>query len=81
MHIEPGIVDGTKIVLSYATAAAAGGYALKLAAETVREQGAVFVGDAHGGDHGAGVLSSSRSCRTFRSASPRCTSSSARPCS
>lgn len=39
MHIEPGIVDGTKIVLSYATAAAAGGYAVKLAGETVREQG------------------------------------------
>jgi ABC-type Co2+ transport system permease subunit len=39
MHIEPGIVDGTKIVLSYATAAAAGGYALKLAAQTVRERG------------------------------------------
>jgi ABC-type Co2+ transport system permease subunit len=39
MHIEPGIVDGTKIVLSYATAAAAAGYALKLAGETVREQG------------------------------------------
>jgi ABC-type Co2+ transport system permease subunit len=39
MHIEPGIVDGTKIVLSYATAAAAGGYALKLASESVREQG------------------------------------------
>src|SRR6201985_57583 len=41
MHIEPGIVDGTKIVLSYATAAAAGGYATKLAAETIREQGTV----------------------------------------
>src|SRR5215467_784167 len=41
MHIEPGIVDGTKIVLSYATVAAAGGYATKLAADTVREQGAV----------------------------------------
>src|SRR6266478_3947508 len=39
MHIEPGIVDGTKIVLSYATAAAACGYAVKLAAQTVREQG------------------------------------------
>jgi ABC-type Co2+ transport system permease subunit len=38
MHIEPGIVDGTKLVLSYATAAAAGGYAVKLAAETAREQ-------------------------------------------
>ena len=39
MHIEPGIVDGTKIVLSYATAAAAGGYALKLAGESARQQG------------------------------------------
>jgi ABC-type Co2+ transport system permease subunit len=39
MHIEPGIVDGTKIVLSYATAVAAGGYAVKLAADTAREQG------------------------------------------
>jgi hypothetical protein len=39
MHIEPGIVDGTKIVLSYATAAAAGGYAVKLAATAMREQG------------------------------------------
>jgi hypothetical protein len=39
MHIEPGIVDGTKIVLSYATAAAAGGYAVKLAADTARQQG------------------------------------------
>ena len=36
MHIEPGIVDGTKIALSYATAAATGGYTLKLAAETLR---------------------------------------------
>ena len=41
MHIEPGIVDGTKIVLSYATAVAAGGYAVKLAIETAREQGVV----------------------------------------
>ena len=40
MHIEPGIVDGTKIVLSYATAAAAVGYATKLAADTIRAQGA-----------------------------------------
>jgi ABC-type Co2+ transport system permease subunit len=40
MHIEPGIVDGTKIVLSYATAAAAGGYAVKLAAAAARGQGA-----------------------------------------
>ena len=41
MHIEPGIVDGTKIALSYATAAATGGYTLKLAAETLREGGPV----------------------------------------
>jgi ABC-type Co2+ transport system permease subunit len=39
MHIEPGIVDGTKIALSYATAAAAGGYAIKLAAGSLRERG------------------------------------------
>lgn len=39
MHIEPGLVDASKIVLSYATAAAAGGYAVKLAYETAREAG------------------------------------------
>jgi Cobalt uptake substrate-specific transmembrane region len=39
MHIEPGIVTGAKVVLSYATGVVAGGCALKLAAETVREQG------------------------------------------
>lgn len=39
MHIEPGLVDATKIVLSYATAAAAGGYALKLAFDDVVKQG------------------------------------------
>lgn len=39
MHIEPGIVTGTKLVLSYATGIAAGGVALKLAVETAREQG------------------------------------------
>ena len=31
MHIEPGLVDGAKIWLSYATAAGAIGYAGKLA--------------------------------------------------
>jgi len=35
MHIEPGIVDGTKIILSYAAAAVPCGYAVKLAAETI----------------------------------------------
>jgi hypothetical protein len=39
MHIEPGLVDGGKILLSYATAAAAGGYTLKLAWDTLREWG------------------------------------------
>ena len=41
MHIEPGLVDSTKIVLSYATAVAAGGYAITLAASTLREKGIV----------------------------------------
>src|SRR6201997_2981069 len=41
MHIEPGIVDGTKIVLSYATAATAAGYADYLAVESAREKGVV----------------------------------------
>jgi len=41
MHIKPGIVDGAKIVLSYATAATAGAYAIKLAATTARERGVV----------------------------------------
>ncbi|MBC7145481.1 MAG: energy-coupling factor ABC transporter permease [Thioclava marina] len=41
MHIEPGIVTGAKIVLSYATAATAGLYTLKIAAQAVREQGPV----------------------------------------
>ncbi|MBZ9938935.1 energy-coupling factor ABC transporter permease [Mesorhizobium sp. BR1-1-16] len=39
MHIEPGLVDSSKIWLSYVTAAGAGGYALKLAAETIRARG------------------------------------------
>ncbi|MEH7828087.1 energy-coupling factor ABC transporter permease [Gemmobacter denitrificans] len=39
MHIEPGLVDGAKIVLSYGTAAAAGATALWHARETIRESG------------------------------------------
>lgn len=39
MHIEPGIVDGAKILLSYATGAAAATYGLKLAVDTVRTSG------------------------------------------
>lgn len=39
MHIEPGIVAGAKIVLSYATAATAGLYSLKLALDALRDRG------------------------------------------
>lgn len=39
MHIEPGIVEGGKILLSYATAAAAVGYGTKLVADTIRRDG------------------------------------------
>ena len=41
MHIEPGLVDGAKLALSVATAAACGGYTLKLSADTIRKDGAV----------------------------------------
>jgi ABC-type Co2+ transport system permease subunit len=41
MHIEPGVVTGAKLALSYATGAAALGYAARLAWETVRRDGAV----------------------------------------
>jgi ABC-type Co2+ transport system permease subunit len=41
MHIEPGIVDSTKMVLSYATAAASAGYLGKIAFESMRMQGAI----------------------------------------
>ncbi|EAQ04529.1 hypothetical protein OB2597_10304 [Pseudooceanicola batsensis HTCC2597] len=36
MHIEPGIVTGAKMVLSYGTAAAAGGYTAKLVWDQVK---------------------------------------------
>ncbi|WP_409190650.1 energy-coupling factor ABC transporter permease [Bradyrhizobium sp. RDM4] len=41
MHIEPGIVTGAKLVLSYATGLATGCFAAKLVVETMREQGAL----------------------------------------
>ena len=41
MHIEPGLVDSSKIVLSYATAAAAGAVALGSVVRSVGEKGAV----------------------------------------
>ena len=43
MHIEPGLVADGKIWLSYVTAAAAGGYALNLAWQGVRERGPLSV--------------------------------------
>ena len=39
MHIEPGLVDGAKIALGYATASASLGYAAKLAWEMARKDG------------------------------------------
>ncbi|WP_185803788.1 energy-coupling factor ABC transporter permease [Pontivivens nitratireducens] len=41
MHIEPGLVDGAKIGLSYATAAGASVYAAKLTWKTLLESGPV----------------------------------------
>jgi hypothetical protein len=43
MHIEPGLVDGAKIALSYATAAAAGGTALYHIAKATRASGIASV--------------------------------------
>ena len=36
MHIEPGVVDGTKMAFAYATAAGAAGYTAKLAMDDLR---------------------------------------------
>lgn len=41
MHIEPGVVDGAKIVLSYATAAVSFGLLAKMASDTIRQDGGV----------------------------------------
>jgi ABC-type Co2+ transport system permease subunit len=41
MHIEPGIVDGAKIALSFATAATALGLAAKMSVDTFRKEGGV----------------------------------------
>lgn len=41
MHIEPGLVDGAKITLSYATAAAAGATGLWFAREALKERGLI----------------------------------------
>ncbi|MDO1583067.1 energy-coupling factor ABC transporter permease [Rhizobium oryzicola] len=39
MHIEPGVVDGAKIILSYATASVAFGLTAKMAAQSIRKDG------------------------------------------
>lgn len=39
MHIEPGIVEGSKIVLSYATAGGVGLYTMRAAWQSVKERG------------------------------------------
>ncbi|MEQ5828900.1 energy-coupling factor ABC transporter permease [Sulfitobacter sp. NFXS29] len=39
MHIEPGIVDGAKSLLGYATAVVTAGYGLKYSAEVLRTSG------------------------------------------
>lgn len=41
MHIEPGVVDGAKMILSYATAAGAFGLAARMARQTIRQDGGV----------------------------------------
>lgn len=41
MHIEPGVVTGAKIALSYATAAGAAGYSARLALAALSEKGAL----------------------------------------
>ncbi|PJK18283.1 energy-coupling factor ABC transporter permease [Mycolicibacterium goodii] len=41
MHIEPGIVEGAKVTLSYATAAGAGAYALVSARRHLKDRGVI----------------------------------------
>lgn len=41
MHIEPGVVDGARIILSYGTAAASVGLLGKMALDTIRHDGGV----------------------------------------
>ncbi|GGJ87458.1 energy-coupling factor ABC transporter permease [Pseudomonas matsuisoli] len=41
MHIEPGVVDGAKLVLSYATAVGAFGLAAHMARDSIRNNGGI----------------------------------------
>ncbi len=43
MHIEPGVVDGAKMILSYGTAAAAGGISLKLIADDLKSHNVLSI--------------------------------------
>ena len=44
MHIEPGVVDGAKLVLAYGTAAASAGYATKLIRDDLKTHAAASLG-------------------------------------
>lgn len=44
MHIEPGVVDGAKLMLSYATAAGAAGLAAKMAWDSIKRDGVASFG-------------------------------------
>ncbi len=46
MHIEPGVVDGAKLALSYATAAGAAAYTGKLAMDWLKERSLVSLAGA-----------------------------------
>ena len=81
MHIEPGLVDESKIWLSYVTAAGAGAWTLKLAWETATGARRRSARPWAAPPRRRSSSASSRCFRTIRSACPRCTSSSARRCS
>ena len=44
MHIEPGVVDGAKMVFAYGTAAAAAGYSAKLIVDDLKTHSSVSLG-------------------------------------
>ena len=70
MHIEPGIVEGAKLTLGFATAAGAMGYSAKLALETAKRDGVAPLA-ARALSRRSWCSASSRCFRTIRSASPR----------
>lgn len=41
MHIEPGVVQGAKILLSYGTAAVSFGIAIKMALNSIKNSGVI----------------------------------------